>query len=245
MTSNGDSDVTTKSKLTHEPLPSQDPHILVPELCKHFYGLGWVSGTGGGMSIRSGDQIVIAPSGVQKERIRSDELFVLNLDGETIHEPDACKNLKRSECTPLFFNAYHMREAGAVIHSHSTSAVLATLISPGPEFRIAYQEMIKGIKKGSSSENLRYDSTLVVPIIENTPFEKDLTERMAQAMRDYPDTNAVLVRRHGVYIWGKTWQSAKTMAECYHYLFEVAVEMRKLGLDPEKTPIVLHDSKSN
>lgn len=138
-----------------------------------------------------------------------------------------------------------MRDAGAVIHSHAIPAVMATLISTGSEFRITHQEMIKGLKKGSSSENMRYDDTLVVPIIENTPFERDLTERMAQAMRDYPDTNAVLVRRHGVYIWGKTWQSAKTMAECYHYLFEVAVQMRKLGLDPMSLPTPAGDSNGS
>ena len=52
---------------------------------------------------------------------------------------------------------------------------------------------------------------LVVPIIENTPEEKDLKERMARAMNDYPDSCAVLVRRHGVYVWGETWEKAKTM----------------------------------
>lgn len=57
----------------------------------------------------------------------------------------------------------------------------------------------------------RYDDMLVVPIIENTPEEKDLKERMARAMNDYPDSCAVLVRRHGVYVWGETWEKAKTM----------------------------------
>lgn len=42
--------------------------------------------------------------------------------------------------------------------------------------------MIKGIKKGSSKESLRYDDTLIVPIIENTPFEKDLTSSLKQAI---------------------------------------------------------------
>lgn len=58
---------------------------------------------------------------------------------------------------------------------------------------------------------LRYDETLVVPIIENTPEEKDLKERMARAMEEYPESCAVLVRRHGVYVWGDSWEKAKTM----------------------------------
>lgn len=51
----------------------------------------------------------------------------------------------------------------------------------------------------------------MVPIIENTPFEADLTERLAQTIQEYPETCAVLVRRHGIYVWGDTWQQAKTM----------------------------------
>lgn len=30
----------------------EDPLVLIPELCKQFYHLGWVTGTGGGISIR-------------------------------------------------------------------------------------------------------------------------------------------------------------------------------------------------
>lgn len=59
---------------------------------------------------------------------------------------------------------------------------------------------------------------------------------MAEAMRKYPETNAVLVRRHGVYVWGETWQKAKGMAECFDYLFEIYVRMKQAGLDPEKGP---------
>jgi methylthioribulose-1-phosphate dehydratase len=59
---------------------------------------------------------------------------------------------------------------------------------------------------------------------------------MADAMRAYPDTNAVLVRRHGVYVWGESWQKAKTMCECYDYLFDIAVKMKAAGIDPAKVP---------
>ncbi|RLW10517.1 hypothetical protein DV515_00002379 [Chloebia gouldiae] len=212
------------------------PRNLIPELCRLFYGLGWVTGTGGGISLKHGDEIYIAPSGVQKERIQPEDMFVCDMNEQDISGPPLHKKLKKSQCTPLFMNAYTMRGAGAVIHTHSKAAVMATLLYPGSEFSITHQEMIKGIQKCTSGGYYRYDDTLVVPIIENTPEEKDLKERMARAMEKYPDSCAVLVRRHGVYVWGETWEKAKTMCECYDYLFDIAVQMKQHGLDPSKHP---------
>ena len=60
---------------------------------------------------------------------------------------------------------------------------------------------------------LGYHDTLTVPIIENTAHEEDLTSSLEAAMDQYPDTYAVLVRRHGVYVWGDDVQKAKTQAE--------------------------------
>ncbi|TSK20015.1 Methylthioribulose-1-phosphate dehydratase [Bagarius yarrelli] len=163
-------------------------------------------------------------------------MFVCDMQEQDISTPPACKKLKKSQCTPLFMNAYSMRGAQAVIHTHSKSAVMVTLLFPGKEFRITHQEMIKGICRGNSGLNFRYDETLVVPIIENTPEEKDLKERMARAMEEYPESCAVLVRRHGVYVWGRSWEKAKTMCECYDYLFDIAVQMKHCGLDPSAVP---------
>jgi methylthioribulose-1-phosphate dehydratase len=65
--------------------------------------------------------------------------------------------------------------AGAVIHTHSKAAVMATLLYPGKEFKITHQEMIKGVSRGQTGKKYRYHDELVVPIIENTPEERDLT----------------------------------------------------------------------
>lgn len=62
--------------------------------------------------------------------------------------------------------------------------------------------MIKGVRIGGVGQTLSYLNTLVVPIIENTPHEEDLKDSMAEAMVKYPDAAAILVRRHGVYVWG-------------------------------------------
>lgn len=221
----------------YQDLSEEHPRKLIPELCKQFYNLGWVTGTGGGISIKLDDEIYIAPSGVQKERIQPDDLFIQNIEGDDLQTPPDYKKLTKSQCTPLFMLAYKERNAGAVIHTHSPAAVMATLLWPGKEFRITHQEMIKGIYDYELNRNLMYDEELVVPIIENTLFERDLENSMAKALKEYPGTSAILVRRHGVYVWGHNWQKAKTMAECYDYLFSIAVEMHKVGLEPNSVPI--------
>lgn len=73
--------------------------------------------------------------------------------------------------------------------------------------------MIKGVRIAGTGKALSYLHTLVLPIIENTPDEEDLKDSMAEAMKEYPDAAGVLVRRHGVYVWGSDWQKAKTQSE--------------------------------
>lgn len=195
---------------------------LVCELGRLFYDLGWASGTGGGICIREGEHIVIAPSGVQKERMRVEQMFTVALDGSVVTRP-ADPALRPSECTSLFLKPIRMRGAGAVIHSHSLHAVMVTLLFDR-ELAISHLEMIKGI------EGMAYGDRLVVPIIDNTARECDLADSLEAAIQAYPQTHAVLVRRHGVYVWGRDWVQAKTHAECYDYLFRAAAELSRLGI---------------
>lgn len=199
------------------------PQRVIADLCRQFYHQGWATGTGGGISVRENGRVYMAPSGVQKERIEEDDIFVLDEQGEVIEAPKR-PGLKVSECSSLFYNAFRLRDAGAVLHSHSINAMLVTLLNKDV-FECTQIEMIKGLSGHG------YYDTVQVPIIDNTARECDLADRMAEAMKAYPKSHAVLVRRHGVYIWGRDWAHAKTQAECYHYLFEAAVRMRQLGLD--------------
>jgi methylthioribulose-1-phosphate dehydratase len=70
----------------------------------------------------------------------------------------------------------------------------------GPDacFEISSIEQIKGIPRGKGKGMLGFFDTLRIPIIENTAFEEDLTAGLEAAMNKYPDTYAVLVRRHGM-----------------------------------------------
>lgn len=111
--------------------------------------------------------------------------------------------LKPSACTPLFLAAFE-RGAGCCIHTHSQWAVLVTLLVErdfGPDacFEIEEIEQIKGIPKGRGKQgNLGYYDRLRIPIIENTAHEEDLRESLEAAMEKYPDSYAILVKRHGM-----------------------------------------------
>ncbi|KAL5736352.1 hypothetical protein ACOSP7_030811 [Xanthoceras sorbifolium] len=221
-----------------ESKPMKETRALVSELCRQFYTLGWVSGTGGSITIKVHDDsipkpqqlILMSPSGVQKERMEPEDMYVLSGNGSILSSPSPKpyphKPPKCSDCAPLFMKAYEMRDAGAVIHSHGMESCLVTMLNPmSKEFRITHMEMIKGIKGHG------YYDELVVPIIENTAYENELTDSLTKAIEAYPKTTAVLVRNHGIYVWGDSWINAKTQAECYHYLFDAAIKLHQLGLD--------------
>ena len=188
------------------------------------------------------DLIYIAPSGVQKELIKPSDMYVLKLSAQPgAHDENrrtrtrtylrSPPSLRPSQCTPLFLAAFTRRGANCCIHTHSHWAVLVTLIleqqkqQVGSEiepsqnskmkvFEINNIEQIKAFGRGPGKEgNLGYHDTLRIPVIENTAHEEDLTEFMEEAMEQYPDAYAVLVRRHGVYVWGESVYKAKTQCE--------------------------------
>lgn len=126
------------------------------------------------------------------------------------------------------------------MHSHSQCCNIVTSLFEGQkEFRISHQEMIKGI------DGHGYFDELVIPIIENTAWESELADSLGEAIASYPKSCAVLVRRHGMYVWGKTWEQAKRHGECLHYLFEIAITMHKLGMDFNSPPAAVGGEASS
>lgn len=213
---------------------------LVAQLCECFYKAGWATGTGGGVSIRVGGptenrpyRVFVAPSGVQKEDLVGDDVFELDMEGNVV-APPRTPNLRQSACTPLWYVVYkHVKSAMCVIHTHSMHAQLATLLDPTERsgvLRVTHLEMLKGVGNHS------YDSILEVPIIDNRPTEDLLADQLEAAILRYPKCNAVLVRRHGLYVWGDSWEQAKAQCESFTYLFETAVKMRGMGLESGVVP---------
>jgi ribulose-5-phosphate 4-epimerase/fuculose-1-phosphate aldolase len=75
---------------------------------RDFYEKGWCSGTGGGISIRQDNRVIIAPSGVHKERLTEADMYVLDAadPSKVLVDPNAqprANKLKVSACQPLFY----------------------------------------------------------------------------------------------------------------------------------------------
>lgn len=226
MMSERDHDVLQALALRH-PDTVDEAKALICALGRRFYQQGWVSGTGGGISLKVGDDVVMAPSGVQKELLSPEMMFVLDARGwrgEVKAGPPASLGLTVSQCRPLFLAAMELRGAGAVIHTHSKAALLATLRGTAPKAtdRVVLHEleMLKGLR------GVGYHDWHEVPVVDNTAHECDLADALRAAIAAFPHSHAVLVRRHGVYVWGKDWIEAKRHAECYDYLFDVVTQLQ-------------------
>ncbi|XP_073268366.1 probable bifunctional methylthioribulose-1-phosphate dehydratase/enolase-phosphatase E1 [Populus alba] len=158
----------------------KDTGVLIVDLCKQFYSLGWVSGTGGSITIKAHDDSI--PKRVQKERMEPEDMYVFATNGSILSSPSPKpyphKPPKCSDCASLFLKSYDMRNAGDVIHSPGSSFFL--------NLQITYMEMIKGIQGHG------YYDELVVPIIENTAYENKLTDSLAKAIGPIQKVKGVL-----------------------------------------------------
>jgi methylthioribulose-1-phosphate dehydratase len=197
-----------------------DTRDVLCELLRLFYSKGWVSGTGGGICALDGPgRLLLAPTGVHKERVRPEDLFVVDVDTGEVIEHAADETLRPSECSEIFRAIMRRRGAGAVVHSHALSAVLACDVR-SDEIAIERLEMLKGIPDVTNTDRH------LVPVVDNTPREPELTGDVKRVLDDarFAEAHAIGVRDHGAYLWGDDAWEAKKHTEVYHFLFEAIRE---------------------
>jgi methylthioribulose-1-phosphate dehydratase len=194
--------------------------LLVQQL-RAFYGRDWVSGTGGGICGPADDgNLLVAPTGVHKELVEPDDLFVIAVEDTSVVQPPVNDSLRPSECSHIFTLVARERGVRSVVHTHALSAVLAGDLARGDDHIVIERlEMLKGIR------GLTNQDRHVLPVIDNTARERELVAAMAAALADprFERAWGVLVRDHGCYIWGADIWEAKRHTEVYHYLYEAVV----------------------
>jgi methylthioribulose-1-phosphate dehydratase len=203
---------------------------LLVELLRDFYQKDWVSGTGGGICGPSDDgNLLVAPTGVHKERVQPEDLFVIDVADTSIRRHAADPALRPSECGHIFTLVARARGVRSIVHTHALTAVLAgDLAGSADHIVIERLEMLKGIR-GLTNEDRH-----LLPVIDNTPREAQLVANVERMLADprFDAAFGVLVRDHGCYVWGRDVWEAKRHTEVYHYLFGAVVARTERGYRP-------------
>lgn len=177
---------------------------------------GLVKGTAGNISVRDGDEIIITPSSQQYDLITPQDLCVVDIDGKQL----AGRGRPSTE-TPLHTAVYRGTDARAVVHTHS---IFATTIACTEHVLPAIHYNI--VRLGTHS----------VRVAEYARFGSD--ELAETTFEGLAGGKAVLLRNHGVLVYGATLAQAYDYAECLEWLAQLYWQSKVLG-----NPHILSDSQ--
>ena len=184
-------------------------------LGRDFHSRGWVLGTSGNFSAvvsREPLRLAITSSSVDKGGLTADHILQIDHQGNVLEGSG-----RPSAETLLHLAVVSLREAGAVLHTHSVwSNILSDAYSADGGFSIEGYEMLKGLEGVSTHEHREW-----VPIIENSQDMTRLAESVNETLQQHPRAHGFLLRRHGLYTWGNDIAEAKRHVEIFEFLLEV------------------------
>lgn len=190
-----------------------------------FWQRGWSVGTSSNYSVvvsRDPVELVVTASGMDKGRLTREDFVRVGEDGMPVVDGQP----KSSAETMLHVMLARREEVGAVLHTHSVwGTVLSDQFGDEGGFEIAGYEMLKGLEGVKTHEHAEY-----VPIFENTQDIPSLADEVEDRLFTN-QTNFIhgfLIRRHGLYTWGRTLDEARRHVEVFEFLFECVA--RKLNL---------------
>ena len=188
-----------------------------------FYSRGWSVGTSSNYSVvlnRDPLKLLLTASGKDKRSLTREDFLIVDENGEAA---EATK-MKPSAETLLHVVAARQPGVGAVLHTHSVWATMLSDIhfSEGG-LKIEGYEMLKGLA-GITTHETRY----WLDIFENTQDIAALARQVRAKFADpkTPLRHGYLIRRHGLYTWGKDLAEARRHVEIFEFLLEVVGRTR-------------------
>lgn len=182
-----------------------------------LWNRGWSLGTSSNYSVvidRHPLRILITASGKDKGHLGPNDFVIVDEFGKPTSEGQP----KSSAETLLHCLAAKHCSAGAVLHTHSIwTTILSQHFFGLGGIRIEGYEMLKGLEGITTHE-----SSCWLPIFDNTQDIPFLQKQVIQYLTDHPDQKCwgYLIRRHGLYTWGKDLAEATRHIEIIEFLLE-------------------------
>ena len=220
---------TTQPRQLHQALEGlAEPIDALREVGAMFWQRGWSVGTSSNYSIvlsRDPLELLVTASGKDKGRLKPGDFVRVESNGK----PTADGQPKSSAETLLHVVAAQQPGVGAVLHTHSVwSTLLSDVFFGEGGLELSGYEMLKGLEGIATHETSTW-----VDIFDNTQDIPSLAGQVRERMNDAVDPlqYGYLIRRHGLYTWGRDLEEARRHVEIFEFLFECVA--RRLVLTGE------------
>lgn len=177
----------------------------------------WFMGTSGNLAIRVSDDplhFLVTASGKDKNKRTTEDFLLVNHLGMPVEETA----LKPSAETLLHCAIYGETSARCSLHVHTiANNVISELYGDVGGIDFQGQELIKAF--GLWEE----DAVLHIPIIPNHAHIPRLADDFLPHVK--ADSGVVLIRNHGITVWGKDGFEAKKLLDAAEFLFKYELAM--------------------
>jgi methylthioribulose-1-phosphate dehydratase len=184
------------------------------ELVRQAHARGWALGTSGNFSAVVAEdplRLAITRSGIDKGQLGTDDILEIDGDGAAIEA-----GRRPSAETPIHLAVVRARAAGAVAHTHSLWATLLSEACAGAGgLAIEGYEMLKGLAGVKGHTHREW-----LPLVENAQDWETEVPRVVSVLAANPAAHGFLIRRHGLYTWGRDLFEARRHLEVLEFLLE-------------------------
>ena len=195
------------------------------EIGRQCYARGWALGTSGNFSAtlsRDPLRLAITVSGVDKGLLSADQIVEIDEHGNVLAGAG-----KPSAESSLHIAIARARGAGAVLHTHSIWSTILSDNAPETGLAIEGYEMLKGLDGVRTHDHREW-----LPILDNTQDWTAAVPLVESMLTEQPNVHAFLIRKHGLYTWGRDLAEAKRQVEILEFLFEVMGRKRGMAWQP-------------
>ncbi|MEH6988031.1 methylthioribulose 1-phosphate dehydratase [Cytobacillus firmus] len=177
----------------------------------------WFMGTSGNLAIKVSSsplQFLVTASGKDKRKRTPEDFLLVDEFGRPVGET----HLKPSAETLLHTEIYRRTKAGCSLHVHTIdNNVISEIYGDREAVTFKGQELIKAFDKWEE------DAVLRIPIIPNYAHIPALAKCFSSHVHE--DSGAILIRNHGITVWGKTSFEAKKILEASEFLFRYQLKL--------------------
>lgn len=199
-------------------------HIIA--VARGLYTRGWMAGTAGNISVRTGATAAITGSGLSKGELTSRDIVTVRVTDSQL----VSGTRRPSAETAIHTAIYRASGAGAVVHVHPPHATAQSL-GATETLRFRGYELIKGLGAVDAID---------IPVFRNHVDVSRIGVDIESYLTEHRDAPPVLViAGHGITAWGDDLAQARDRAECLEAMCELVTITGRHDIGSDLAPKVL------